>query len=120
MKKSKIALRLISLALTFVLMISISGLSVFAADESDYVAEFRIETDKSTVKKGEDVEVSVFLKTNYYISSASLVVIYNCQAFTSVVAVGSDLKIPAASVTVPSSLIERFFAAELTSVNVFV
>lgn len=82
MKKSKIALRLISLALTFVLMFSISGLSVFAADESDYVAEFRIETDKSTVKKGEDVEVSVFLKTNYYISSASLVVIYNCQAFT--------------------------------------
>ncbi len=82
MKKSKIALRLISLALTFVLIFSVSGLSVFAADESDYVAEFRIETDKSTVKKGEDVEVSVFLKTNYYISSVSLVVIYNCQAFS--------------------------------------
>lgn len=82
MKKSKLALRLISLALTFVLMFSVSGLSAFAADESDYVAEFRIETDKSAVKKGEDVEVSVLLKTNYYISSVSLVVIYNCQAFT--------------------------------------
>lgn len=82
MKKSKIALRLISLALTFVLIFSVSGLSVFATDESDYVAEFRIETDKSTVKKGEDVEVSVFLKADYYISSLSLVVIYNCQAFT--------------------------------------
>ena len=82
MKKSKIALRLISLALTFVLIFSVSGLSVFAVDESDYVAEFRIETDKSTVKKGEDVEVSVFLKADYYISSVSLVVIYNCQAFT--------------------------------------
>lgn len=82
MKKSKIALRLISLTLTFVLIFSVSGLSAFAADESDYVAEFRIETDKSTVKKGEDVEVDVYLKTDYYIFSLSLVVIYNCQAFT--------------------------------------
>ena len=82
MKKSKIALRLISLALTFVLIFSVSGLSAFAADESDYVAEFRIETDKSTVKKGEDVEVSVFLKADYYVSSLSLVVVYDCQALT--------------------------------------
>ena len=82
MKKSKIALRFISLALTFVLIFSVSGLSVLAVDESDYVAEFRIETDKSTVKKGEDVEVSVFLKADYYIFALSLIVIYNCQSFT--------------------------------------
>ncbi len=81
MKKSKIALRLISLALTFVLIFSMSGLSVFAADESDYVAEFRIETDKVTAKTGEDVTVSVKLKTNYYICTMSLVVIYDGEKF---------------------------------------
>ena len=68
--------------MTFVLMISVSGLSAFAADESDYVAEFRIETDKSSAEKGEDVEVSVFLKNNYYICSMSLVILYDSQALT--------------------------------------
>ncbi len=57
-------------------------LPVNAADESDYVAEFVIRTDKQSVRKNEDVTVSVNLKTNYYICSMSLPVIYDCDAFT--------------------------------------
>lgn len=82
MKISSFAFRLISLVMTLVLISTISGLSVLAADESDYVAEFRIETDKASAKKDEDVEVSVFLKTNYYICTMSLAVIYNCETLT--------------------------------------
>ncbi len=82
MKISKAAFRLISLLMTFVLIISVSGLSVLAADESDYVAEFRIETDKPSAKKGEDVEVSVFLKNNYYICTMSLAILYDSQKLT--------------------------------------
>lgn len=82
MKTSKFAFRLISLLMTFVLIISVSGLSVLAADESDYVAEFRIETDKPSAKKGEDIEVSVFLKNNYYICAMSLAILYDCQSLT--------------------------------------
>ncbi|MBR3587967.1 MAG: hypothetical protein IKL16_00235 [Clostridia bacterium] len=79
MKISKTAFRLLSLLMTFVLIISISGLSAFAADESDYVAEFRIETDKSSPRKDEDIEVSVFLKTNYYICTMSLAILYDSE-----------------------------------------
>lgn len=82
MKISNFALRLISLAITLVLIFSTSGLSALGADESDYVAEFRISTDKASVKKDEDVKVSVHLKNNYYICTMSLAVIYNCQALT--------------------------------------
>lgn len=82
MKKSKLAFRLLSLTMTIVLIFGIFGSSVYAADESDYVAEFRIETDKASAKAGEDVEVSVYLKTNYYIFAASLVVIYDYQKLT--------------------------------------
>lgn len=55
---------------------------VNAADESDYVAEFVIRTDKQSVKKDENVTVSVNLKTNYYICSMSVPVIYDGDAFT--------------------------------------
>lgn len=82
MKKSRFALRLISLAITLVLIFSTSGLSALAADESDYVAEFRISADKASAEKGEDVEVSVHLKTNYYICAMSLAVIYDSKALT--------------------------------------
>lgn len=82
MKSSKIAFRLFSLLMTFVLIIGISGLSTFAVGESDYVAEFRIETDISSPEKGEDVEVSVFLKTNYYICTMSLAILYDGQMLT--------------------------------------
>ena len=82
MKKSKLAFRLLSLTMTIVLIFGIFGSSVYAADESDYTAEFRIETDKTSAKAGEDVTVSVYLKTNYYIFAASLVVIYDCQKLT--------------------------------------
>ncbi len=82
MKISNFALRLISLAITLVLIFSTSGLSALGADESDYVAEFRISTDKASVEKNEDVKVSVHLKSNYYICTMSLAVIYNCQAMS--------------------------------------
>ncbi len=82
MKKSRFALRLVSLAITLVLVFSTSGLSALGADESDYVAEFRIAADKTSAVKGEDIEVSVYLKTNYYICTMSLAVIYNSQALT--------------------------------------
>ena len=82
MKKSRFALRLISLAITLVLTVITSGLSALGADESDYVAEFRISADKTSAEKGEDVEVSVHLKTNYYICTMSVAVIYDSQALT--------------------------------------
>ncbi|MBQ7956834.1 MAG: hypothetical protein IJ279_02260 [Clostridia bacterium] len=82
MKKSNFAFRLISLAMAIVLIFGTFGSSVYAADESDYVAEFRIETDKASAKKDDDVTVSVYLKTNYYIFAASLVVIYDYQKLT--------------------------------------
>lgn len=82
MKTSKFALRLFSLAMTLVLIFGTSGLSALGADESDYVAEFRISTDKASVKKDEDVKVSVHLKTNYYICTMSLAVIYDSVALT--------------------------------------
>lgn len=82
MKISRIALRLISLVITLVLIFGTSGLSALGADESDYVAEFRISTDKESVKKDEDVKVSVHLKNNYYICTMSLVVVYNSEKLT--------------------------------------
>ncbi len=82
MKKSKIAFRLLSLTMTIVLIFGVFGSSVYAADESDYIAEFRIETDKTSAQADEDIKVSVYLKTNYYIFAASLVVIYDCQKLT--------------------------------------
>jgi len=82
MKLNKISLRLSGLIMTFVLIIGMSGLSALGADESDYVAEFRISTDKESVKKDEDVKVSVHLKNNYYICTMSIAVIYNCNSLS--------------------------------------
>ena len=77
MKLRKVSCRLTSLLMTVVLLIGVSGLSVFAADESDYVAEFRIVTDKTSYVKGETVAVDVNLKTNYYIYAMQIAVIYD-------------------------------------------
>ncbi len=52
-----------------------------AASEKDYKATFSIKTDKTSVKKGETVKVSVNLKTNYYIFSMQVPVIYDGNAF---------------------------------------
>lgn len=82
MKISKIAIRLISLMMTIVLLFSISGLSALGADESDYVAEFSISTDKSSAEKDEEITVSVHLKTDYYICTMSLVILYDSTKLT--------------------------------------
>ncbi len=68
--------------MTIVLIFGVFDSSAYAADESDYIAEFRIETDKASAKAGEDVTVSVYLKTNYYIFAASIVAIYDYQKLT--------------------------------------
>ncbi len=81
MRKNKFAVRLISFLLTTVMVFGMFGSSALGADESDYVADFRITTDKASVKKDEEVMVSVKLKTNYYICAMSLAVLYDCEAF---------------------------------------
>ncbi len=68
--------------MTLVLLFSISGLSALGADESDYVAEFSITTDKSSAEKDENITVSVHLKTNYYICTMSLIVLYDSTKLT--------------------------------------
>ncbi|MBQ7957767.1 MAG: PASTA domain-containing protein [Clostridia bacterium] len=50
-------------------------------EESKYVADFRITTDKATVSAGDIVTVSVKLKTNYKIGAVSLPVIYDARVF---------------------------------------
>ena len=80
MKLSKIAFRLVSLSMILVLIVGVSGLSAFAAGESDYVAEFRIETDKLSYNKDEFVQVDVKLKMNYYIYAMEVPVIYDGNA----------------------------------------
>lgn len=82
MKTKKFLLRICCFLTAAVLMSGAFTLSANAAGESDYVAEFVIRTDKQSVKKDEDVTVSVNLKTNYYICSMSLPVIYDSDAFT--------------------------------------
>ena len=67
--------------LLLVTMLFSMGIVSSAASESSYVATFSIETDKVSVAKGENVTVSVKLKTNYYIYSMELPVIYDGDAF---------------------------------------
>lgn len=51
------------------------------SEESKYVADFRITTDKTEVKAGDTITVSVKLKTNYRIVTVSLPVIYDSRVF---------------------------------------
>lgn len=54
---------------------------VVDTEESKYVADFRITTDKSEAKAGDIITVSVKLKTNYRIVTVSLPVIYDSRVF---------------------------------------
>lgn len=54
---------------------------VVDSEESKYVADFAITTDKSEAKAGDIITVSVKLKTNYKIVAVSLPVIYDANAF---------------------------------------
>lgn len=51
------------------------------AGESKYIADFRIVPDKTEVKTGDVITVSVKLKTNYKIVAASVPVIYDSRVF---------------------------------------
>ncbi len=74
--------KVISVLMLLVMLIptGIAAISSSAASESDYIATFSIKTDKASVKKGETVKVSVNLKTNYYIWSMQVPVIYDSNA----------------------------------------
>ncbi len=49
--------------------------------ERNYVADFRVTTDKDTVSAGDVITVSVKLKTNYRIVTVSLPVVYDARVF---------------------------------------
>ncbi len=66
--------------ITMLFSTGVAGVTSLAASESDYVATFSIKTDKTSLSKGEDVVVSVNLKTNYYIYAMEIPVIYDGDA----------------------------------------
>ncbi len=72
--------RIISVLMLVVMLFSM-GIVSSAASEADYKATFRIVTDKTSLKAGEEVSVDVRLKTNYYIYSMELPVIYDGDVF---------------------------------------
>ncbi|MBQ7653832.1 MAG: PASTA domain-containing protein [Clostridia bacterium] len=49
--------------------------------EKQYVADFKITTDKTSAKAGDEIKVSVALKTNYRIFTVMLPVIYDGNVF---------------------------------------
>lgn len=49
--------------------------------EKQYVADFKITTDKTSAKAGDEIKVSVALKTNYRIFTVMLPVIYDGDVF---------------------------------------
>lgn len=74
--------KVISVLMMMVMLLStgVVAISSSAASEADYKATFSIKTDKTSVKAGENVKVSVKLKTNYYIFSMQIPVIYDGEA----------------------------------------
>ena len=75
--------KIISILMLMTMLCSTGVVSLVssAASEADYKATFSIVTDKTSVKAGEEVKVSVKLKTNYYICAMELPVIYDGDAF---------------------------------------
>ncbi len=74
--------KVISVLMLMVMLFStgIAAISSSAASESSYTATFGFKTDKASVKKGETVKVSVNLKTNYFIWSMQVPIIYDANA----------------------------------------
>lgn len=81
MKKNFCKVISVLLLITMLFSTGIAAISSSAASEKDYVATFSIKTDKTSASKGDEVTVSVNLKTNYYIYSMELPVIYDGDAF---------------------------------------
>lgn len=73
--------KIISVALVLITIFATGSIFASAASESSYTATFSIKTDKSSVKAGENVKVSLNLKTNYYIYAMEVPVIYDGDAF---------------------------------------
>lgn len=59
--------------------------------EKKYVADFKITTDKTTAKAGDEIKVSVALKTNYRIFTVMLPVIYDSDVFEMMNTSSSDV-----------------------------
>lgn len=72
--------KIVSVLLLVTMVFSVTIVSS-AASESSYTATFSISTDKKSVSSGENVTVSVNLKTNYYIYAMEIPVIYDADAF---------------------------------------
>ncbi len=69
------------MVVTMLFSTGIAAITSSAASESSYKATFSIVTDKKTVAKGENVTVSLKLKTNYYIFAMEVPVMYDAEAF---------------------------------------
>ena len=67
MKKTSCKVISVLMLITMLFSTGIASLTSSAASEADYKATFSIVTDKKSVAAGENVTVSVKLKTNYYI-----------------------------------------------------
>ncbi len=81
MKKTFTKMISVLMLITMLLSTGIVSIVSSASSEADYKATFSIVTDKTSVKAGEEVKVSVKLKTNYYICAMELPVIYDGDAF---------------------------------------
>ncbi len=81
MKKNFCKVISVLLLMTMLLSTGIAAISSSAASEKDYTATFSIETDKTYASVGDEITVSVKLKTNYYIYSMQVPVIYDGDAF---------------------------------------
>ncbi len=80
---------------------------VVDTEESKYVADFAITTDKSQAKAGDTITVSVKLKTNYKIVAISLPVIYDSTVFE---VVGTDENKLSSYLTFKGKLTENGYA----------
>ncbi len=81
MKRTVCKIVSVLMIVTMLFSTGVASITSSAASESSYKATFSIATDKKTVQKGENVTVSLKLKTNYYIFAMEVPVIYDAEAF---------------------------------------